>query len=446
MVISPEAPTTGHTPVDTAVAAARDETTAFFDRDVPLGAAGEVLDQATRVWEHLEQIKISMAARLAQLEATGQLLEQGGQKNLQDWIRHAFGIPAAQANDLALIGRAEFRQDMAPTLQALHSGVLSVGEAAAVIKGADAGVEKRQKGDHPDPELFRAKMECGILDFKESRPNMSVGQITRLAHQLCLRLNPGKAEKDHEAAHAARGAQLVTTFDQTFLLQMWGSPADALKVQVALDNYQVPFHPQDGLSKYERTYDALMAALGFAQSHQGCHTPSTATALINITVPGSSLAGDETAEDSGPATTETGQVVPISVVRELIGQSWVRRLVVEQKSGQVLDVGRSCRLAPPKIRAAAFHGHTSCAWQYGCDVPLPWTQADHIVEFWQGGTTSAANIQPLCATHNQIKHRWAVRTDRRMWSGRNRGRTGNRDGDGDTDTGGDGDPAPAPDP
>ncbi|WP_460777598.1 HNH endonuclease signature motif containing protein, partial [Nocardiopsis nanhaiensis] len=97
-----------------------------------------------------------------------------------------------------------------------------------------------------------------------------------------------------------------------------------------------------------------------------------------------------------------------------------------------------------KIRAAAFHGHTSCAWQYGCDVPLPWTQADHIVEFWQGGTTSATNIQPLCATHNQIKHRWAVRTDRRMWSGRNRGRTGNRDGGGVSDA--DGDPAPAPHP
>ncbi|WP_460761416.1 HNH endonuclease signature motif containing protein, partial [Nocardiopsis oceani] len=66
--------------------------------------------------------------------------------------------------------------------------------------------------------------------------------------------------------------------------------------------------------------------------------------------------------------------------------------------------------------------------------------ADHIVEFWQGGTTSATNIQPLCATHNQIKHRWSVRQDRRMWSGRNRGRTGNQEGDPD------GDPAPHPNP
>ncbi|GAB3686789.1 HNH endonuclease signature motif containing protein [Nocardiopsis oceani] len=443
MTISPEAPTpTGHTPVDVAVDAAREESAGFFGRDVPLGAAGEVLDQATRVWEQLDQIKVSMAARLAQLEATGQLLEQGGQKSLEAWIRHAFGIPTGQANDLALIGRAEFRQEMVPTIQALHSGVLSVGEAAAVIKGADAGVEKRQKSDHPDPELFRAKMEFGILGFKESRPNMSVGQIAHFAHQLCMRLNPNKVEKDHAAAHAARGAQLVTTFDKTFLFQVWGSPADALRLQVALDNYQVPFHPEDGLSKYERTYDALMAALGFAQSHQGCQTPTTATALINITVPATSLAGNEEAEDAAPATTDTGQVVPISVVRELLGESWIRRLVIEQKNGQVLDVGRSCRLAPPRIRAAAFHGHTSCAWQYGCDVPLPWTQADHIVEFWQGGTTSAANIQPLCATHNQIKHRWSVRKDRRMWAGRTRNRGQGRGGDPD----GDGDPAPHPNP
>ncbi|WP_460760786.1 HNH endonuclease signature motif containing protein, partial [Nocardiopsis oceani] len=68
--------------------------------------------------------------------------------------------------------------------------------------------------------------------------------------------------------------------------------------------------------------------------------------------------------------------------------------------------------------------------------------ADHIVEFWQGGTTSATNIQPLCATHNQIKHRWSVRQDRRMWSGRNRGqqRGGGRASDPD------GDPAPHPHP
>ena len=443
MTIFPAAPTAasaGYTPVDTAVGAARGEAAAFFDQDVPPGCAGEVLDQATRVWEELDQIKVSMAARLAQLEATGQLLEQGGQKSLQAWIRHAFAIPATQANDLALIGRALFRQEMAPTIQALTAGALSVGEAAAVIKGADAGVAKRDRGEHPDAELFRAKMECGILGVKESRPNMSVGQLTRFAHQLCLRLNPGRVEQDHEAAHAARGAQLVTTFQGTFLFQAWGSAADALRIRAALDNHTAPFDAEDGLSTSERTYDALLAALGFAQSHRECESPSTATALINITVPGTMLAGDETVEDAEPATTDSGQVVPVSVVRELLGQSWVRRLVVEQRTGQVLDVGRSCRLAPPRIRAAAFHGHTTCAWRYGCDVPLAWTQADHIVEFWQGGMTSAANIQPLCSTHNRLKHRWGLRRDRRMWSGRARGQSRDPDSDGDGD--GDSDPHP----
>ncbi|WP_241474764.1 HNH endonuclease signature motif containing protein, partial [Nocardiopsis xinjiangensis] len=32
-------------------------------------------------------------------------------------------------------------------------------------------------------------------------------------------------------------------------------------------------------------------------------------------------------------------------------------------------------------------------------------EADHITEFSHGGTTSAANLQPLCSVHNRLKYR-----------------------------------------
>lgn len=423
MVHTPVEPTplTGTTPVDAAMGDALEKVRAFLGRDVPTGCAGEVLDQITRMWEQIDQMKYQAAARLGQLEASGQLLEQGGQRNLEAWMRHGFAISPTQAKELALVGRADFAQSLPDTTQALAQGTLSLGEAAAIIKGVESAVEKRDTTDpeNADESRFRAKMECGLLEFKSELPNMSVAQIGRNAHALAMRLDPNRAERDHEVAHAARGAKLSKTFGGSFLFQAWGSAADALGLEAALEGYSAPYNPDEGLSKSERTCDAFLVAMGVAQAHQHCEKDTNAVALINITVPASTLAGED---GDDPATTQDGQVVPTSVVRELLSESLIRRLEVEQRSGAVLDVGQLYRLATPKIRAAAFHGHTTCAWELGCDVPVQWTQADHIVEFWQGGATSADNIQPLCSTHNRLKHRWGLRKDRRMWSGRTRGR------------------------
>uniref|UniRef100_UPI00066A4ADE HNH endonuclease signature motif containing protein n=1 Tax=Nocardiopsis sp. SBT366 TaxID=1580529 RepID=UPI00066A4ADE len=254
--------------------------------------------------------------------------------------------------------------------------------------------------------------------FKEERPNASVASLARAAQQLSARLDPEGVEREHEAAHANRGATLARTFGGSFLFQAWGSAADALRLEAVLEGYPNPHNPQDGLSPAQRGFDAFMNAVGLAQTHHGCEKPSTPAALITILIPATTLAG---VGGDDVAATQNGQVVPTTAVRELLGESLVRHLMVEHKSGAVLDVGHEYRTATPQIKAAAYLGHTTCAWQYGCDVPLKWTQADHIVEWWQGGRTSAENIQPLCSTHNRLKHRWGLRRDKRMWSGRNRG-------------------------
>src|SRR5699024_6382783 len=67
------------------------------------------------------------------------------------------------------------------------------------------------------------------------------------------------------------------------------------------------------------------------------------------------------------------------------------------------------RLAPGYLRTLAFTGHSTCAWGGGCDVPVSRCEADHITEFSHGGTTSAANLQPLCSTHNRLKYRRSTR-------------------------------------
>ena len=412
---------TGATPVDVAMRAAREKAAAFFTQDLGPGCVGEVLDQATRIRQELDQLNLTMATCLARIEAGGELLNEGGHKDLPTWLRHSFAISGTEAGDLAAVGRAAVHQTMPRTLEKLSDGVLSFGESAAIIKSAERETDKRDTTDpeNADANRYRAKVECGLLEFKELFPQASVAGLTAAGSRIGARLNPNRPERDHEAAHAARGARLSRTFGGSFLFQAWGSAADALRLEALLEGYANPYDVEDGLSSSERSYDAFMNATGFAQSHQGCEKPGSPVALINILIPAETLAGEEGQE---AATTANGRVVPTSVVREYFSEALIRRLMVERTSGAVLDVGHEYRTATPEIKIAAFLGHTTCAWQHGCDVPLKWAQADHIVEWWQGGRTSVENIQPLCQRHNRLKHRWGLRKDRKMWSGRQRGR------------------------
>ncbi|MFL1431526.1 MULTISPECIES: HNH endonuclease signature motif containing protein, partial [unclassified Nocardiopsis] len=233
-------------------------------------------------------------------------------------------------------------------------------------------------------------------------------------------LLPDRAEKDHARADAERGARLDVTFGGSFLFQAWGSAADAVLLRACLDSYTPPPDPDEadtpgGTARARRTYEAFTTALGLAHTHHGCAQPDTPIVRVQVSVPDTVLAGDTT---SGTPVTDTGQALPLSVLRAWLTRATVRPLFTDH-NGTATHVGEERRLASPGMRAAAFARHTACAWPTGCDRPLRWCQADHIVEFFQGGPTRADNLQPLCAAHNRIKHRRTVATERRrFWTGR----------------------------
>lgn len=92
----------------------------------------------------------------------------------QDVLTGCAGAVLDQAPEPDLVGRADFNQTMSETIQTLESGVLSFGEAAAMIKGVENAVDKRDTEYNEDASLFRQKMESGLLGMKERLPNISV--------------------------------------------------------------------------------------------------------------------------------------------------------------------------------------------------------------------------------------------------------------------------------
>ncbi len=77
--------------------------------------------------------------------------------------------------------------------------------------------------------------------------------------------------------------------------------------------------------------------------------------------------------------------------------------------GQVIDRGRSLRLASANLRDAMITRDRGCRFPH-CDAPAVWVHAHHLDHWENGGTTDLANLVGLCATHHGVIHRhgWSL--------------------------------------
>jgi hypothetical protein len=119
---------------------------------------------------------------------------------------------------------------------------------------------------------------------------------------------------------------------------------------------------------------------------------------IEVHVPLSTLAG---------ATDEPGELVgygPISadLARELAGAGTWRRLVTDDLTGAVLDVGTTTYTPPAPLARLVEARDRTCRFP-GCATPATACDLDHTVPF-PHGATSATNLHALCRRHHRLKH------------------------------------------
>ncbi|XKH54583.1 HNH endonuclease [Citricoccus nitrophenolicus] len=97
----------------------------------------------------------------------------------------------------------------------------------------------------------------------------------------------------------------------------------------------------------------------------------------------------------------TGPISP-STIRTLACDADILPVVMGG-AGQVLDVGRTQRLFPPRLRRAITARDGGCA-SPGCTMPAPWCEVHHIQWWTHGGATSVDNGVLLCSRHHHAVH------------------------------------------
>jgi hypothetical protein len=119
----------------------------------------------------------------------------------------------------------------------------------------------------------------------------------------------------------------------------------------------------------------------------------------------------DAATGKGAAALGFGGIVSAAKARQIACDADLRRYLIDP-DGELLDLGRSQRLATPALRKAVELRDESCVFA-GCDGPAWWCDVHHVIHWLFGGETSLENSALLCERHHtQVHHGFRIQRDR----------------------------------
>ncbi|PWJ66783.1 uncharacterized protein DUF222 [Rathayibacter iranicus NCPPB 2253 = VKM Ac-1602] len=127
-------------------------------------------------------------------------------------------------------------------------------------------------------------------------------------------------------------------------------------------------------------------------------------AEIRLTLAASTASG----ADDAPGELDGYGPIPAETARMLVGVgASFTTVLTDAETGAVVSVGRTHRVPPPRMRLLLHLRDQTCRFP-GCTRPASTAEADHTIEWRNGGETSPANLASLCVGHHHVRHgdRW----------------------------------------
>ncbi|HWD07157.1 MAG TPA: DUF222 domain-containing protein [Amycolatopsis sp.] len=182
-----------------------------------------------------------------------------------------------------------------------------------------------------------------------------------------------------------------------------GTLIEQLMVPLAAPDATDPSGTPDPRTPAERHGDAFTAIIELA-----AHTPdlpikagerAVATITINL---------HDLQNTAKTVLLDDGTAQPISVIRRMLCDAKIYPAVLGG-DGQVLDLGRSARTAPPSLRRALAIRDRGCTFP-GCPLGPKWTDVHHTTHWAHGGTTDPTTCTLTCTRHHRLAHHsnWTI--------------------------------------
>lgn len=290
---------------------------------------------------------------------------------------------------------------------------LASGEIDAAHLDAVAVAMERLR-DHADAaEAMRAE-EARLLErARIEAPEPFRRHCLDLSRRLCHDHGIALAQRQRRQASIRRWRDRRTGM---YHLHAELDPESGAQVEAALDAHLAAARARDG--SRDLTWQRLEVE-SFVEV-------VTSSAAIERRVPEVSVLIDlETLQtgvfgDGAVCETSSGDPIPPATVRRMACTAGILPIVLDGES-QVLDVGRSRRLATGSQRAALRAMYRTCAHPH-CELRVERCRIHHLTPWEHGGPTDLDQLVPLCERHHHDVHEggWTLtmNADRvtRWWS------------------------------
>jgi len=94
--------------------------------------------------------------------------------------------------------------------------------------------------------------------------------------------------------------------------------------------------------------------------------------------------------------------LPADVVRSLLGDATMRRMITDPITGHLLELGRRTYRVPDALRRFIEARDQTCRFP-GCSRRAIHCEIDHAIPWSEGGETSPGNLGALCTRHHRMK-------------------------------------------
>ncbi|MBU6243891.1 MAG: HNH endonuclease [Actinomycetales bacterium] len=315
------------------------------------------------------------------------------------------------------------------TYQALVAGRISQAHAAVITDGA-----RRLPGFASDDPAEQAQFAygCSVLEGR-ALVTAEASTVARTRRAVNLAVATVLDAKEVERGRRGRTIADVSLFDDgdgsaTLLARMPVEHAYACFAAVtALAQDRRLDVPCDARAGQRRAHALATLILGTGQQSTAAASPSGESdpgrgnigglgphprVHIDVVISLEALLG-LTAQ---PAQLPGGESIPADVVRCLLEDATMRRLVTDPLSGQLLDLGRRTYRVPQALREFIEARDRTCRFP-GCNRRATNCEIDHAVAWDDGGATEVANLGALCTRHHLVKTHGGWRIERSMPSG-----------------------------
>jgi hypothetical protein len=303
-----------------------------------------------------------------------------GAASITSWLKQHTDRSPGQA--VGLVRVARLLDQLPATAAAFADGRLSRGQLEAITSNLKAQVVEHlaRHEDELLPTLFPLPANDVARVMQEWR--------ARVDALLDTKEPPDRARELHLAAtFGGRWHGTLTLDDEG------GTTLDTALALAFSDDAE----GEAPRSFARKRADALVDIARFYLDHRTEKPKNRHRPHVNVVIDLESL------QDDGPGWFVGGGLRSNVDIKTLLCDCNLHRVLTDAK-GVILDYGRSTRTVSDALFATLALRDGGCRHP-GCDAPIAWCDAHHVIHWEDGGETNPSNLVLKCRRHHTLGHR-----------------------------------------